>query len=125
MSVEGIEIKMAKGGQVVIADDGGQVGLPEQQIGALVGVCAVADQIAQKQRGVELAGGFENGFQGLEVGVDVTQDEVAHLPVSCEREWMGPGGFRDLQNRCEAALIAVSGGFDSHALPPIARIITP
>ncbi len=37
---------------------------------------------------------------------------------------MGPGGLRRLQNGCEA--LSVSGGFDSHALPPprIPRVTT-
>ena len=34
-------------------------------------------------------------------------------------EWKGSGGSLGLQNRCGASFL-VPGGFDSHALPPIA-----
>ena len=39
---------------------------------------------------------------------------------SMQGERKGPGGPPGLQNRCGAAR-AVSGGFDSHALPPAAQ----
>ena len=76
--VEPLQIVLAGGGAVVIAaHDDGAVGA--HPIADGVGIGAVADQIAAAQGAIVMAGGsLEDGIEGFEIGVKVTDYEIAH-----------------------------------------------
>jgi hypothetical protein len=64
---------------VIPADDGVRLQAADA-VHDCVRVGAVADEVAEHQDAVvgNLAGGVEHRLEGLEVRVDVTQDQVAH-----------------------------------------------
>jgi len=69
---------------VVAADDGRGLQGPDT-IDDRVGLRAVADEIAEHDRAIPASlGVLEDGVERVDVGVDVREDEVAHLSADPE-----------------------------------------
>ena len=70
---------------MIAADDGGGRQLPDA-IDDLVRIRAIADQIAQNERVIVLAGGGERRVERLDVRVDVAENQVFHqYPIHSSR----------------------------------------
>jgi hypothetical protein len=59
-------------------DDGG-VGERLHALDHGVGIGTVADEIPEHQDGIAFAGRGQRGLQRLEIGVNVAQDQIAHI----------------------------------------------
>jgi hypothetical protein len=67
--------------QVMIATHENTTETPGQ-INNLIGICAIANNIAEIPDGIILRSSGKNGLEGRKIGMDVGDDKGAHLSLS-------------------------------------------